>query len=270
MIQSHLAAIEKSIIELSKIQDNAGHSVHKGTPRELFIKNFLESHLGNTISFGTGEIIDMDSKPKESRNQHDIVLFRNEFPKLDFQGGITAFLAESVIATIEVKSLIDFDGFKGAFVSATRCKKMKRNFFGGLKMWYSPPSILNYIVAYDGPQKMKTVYEWVKKLEAELKFKYQEMPPTQNERINIPSPGIDGVFILGKGFIHFDNFIISPLNPKERKENPWIKWIFKDLEIGNLLYLFLNLSQIICSYPQKSIQLIPYMKEMEGKLHWGE
>jgi len=269
MIQSHFAAIEKSIIELSKIQDNAGHSIHKGTPRELFIKNFLKNHLGSTISFGTGEIIDMDSKPKESRNQHDIVLFRNEFPKLDFQGGITAFLAESVIATIEVKSVLDFDDFKTAFISAMRCKKMKRNFFEGIKMWHSPPSILNYVVAYNGPKKMQTVYKWIKKLESELKFEYQEMPATQQERINIPSPGIDGIFILGKGFIHFDNFMINSLNPKDREENPWIRWIFTEIKTGNLLFLFLNLSQIISSYPQKAVQLIPYLKEMDGRLHWG-
>jgi hypothetical protein len=37
-----------------------------------------------------------------------------------------------------------------------------------------------------------------------------------------------------------------------------------------LLLLFLNLSQIICSYPQKAIKLIPYMKEMSGQLRWGQ
>ncbi len=270
MIQSHLAAIEQLIIALSKIQNNAGHSLHKGTPREVFIKNFLEKHLGSTVSFGTGEIIDKNSKPKESRNQHDIVIFRNEFPKLDFQGGITAFLAESVIATIEVKSLLVEDEFKKAFISAMRCKEMERNFHEGIKMWHSPPKILNYIVAYDGPQQMQTIYGWIKSIESELQIAYQEMPATREERVNVSSPGIDGVFILGKGFIHFDNFVISHVNPKDRQDNPSMKWIFTELEVGNLLLLFLNLSQIICSYPQKAIQLIPYMKEMSGQLRWGK
>ncbi len=157
MIQSHFAAVENSIKKLAKIQDIAGHSLHKGTPRELFIKNFLENHLGKTSSFGTGEIIDVDSKPGEPRNQHDIVIYRNEFPKLDFQGGITAFLCESVLATIEVKSNLDFEGLKVAFNAAAKCKQFKRNYFDGPKFWHFPPKILNYVVAYDGPQKTKTI-----------------------------------------------------------------------------------------------------------------
>lgn len=269
MIQSHFAAIEKSIRELAKIQDIAGHSLHKGTPRELFIKNFLENHLGKTVSFGTGEIIDVDSKPREPRNQHDIVIYRNEFPKLDFQGGITAFLSESVLATIEVKSDLDYEGLKAAFSAAIKCKNLKRNYFEGPKFWHFPPKILNYIVAYDGPQKMKTIYNWIKKLEVELRFKYPDMPPKQQDRINIPSPGVDGVFILGKGFVHFDNFMIDRIHPDIRQENQLMKWVFVDAEIGSLLLLFLNLAQQICIPQQKAIQLIPYLKQMDGQLQWG-
>jgi len=270
MIQCHLSAIENSILELSKIQYNAGHSVHKGTPRELFIKNFLENHLGKTVSFGSGEIIDSRSQQKESRNQHDIVIYRNEFPRLDFHGGITAFLAESVVATIEVKSNIDFKGLKVAFVSAMRCKNMIRNYFDGLTNLYFPQKILNYIVSYDGPQRVETVYKWIKRLESELEFQYQMMPASKEKRIDICSPGLDGVFILGKGFIHFDNFMIDCVHRNIRADNPSMKWVMVTSETANLLVLFLNLSQIICSYPQKAIQLIPYLKEMNGKIQWGD
>ncbi|MEW6713485.1 MAG: DUF6602 domain-containing protein [Nitrospirota bacterium] len=269
MIQHHFEAIEKAIIQLAKIQDIAGHSIHKGTPRELFIRNFLEKHLGKTVSFGTGEIIDADSKPRKSRNQHDIVIYRNEFPKLDFQGGISAFLAESVLATIEVKSNLDYKEFKKSFKSALKCKKLKRNYFSGPTFWYFPPKILNYIVTYDGPAKMKTIYDWIKKIEGELQFSYPTLPPTQEERRNIPSPGLDGVFVMGKGFIHFDNFMIDGIDPKIRKENQWMRWAFVDAKIGSLLMLFLNLAQQICIPQQKSIQLIPYMKRINGKLQWG-
>ncbi|OGP72353.1 MAG: hypothetical protein A2Y80_04830, partial [Deltaproteobacteria bacterium RBG_13_58_19] len=264
MIQSHFAAIEETILQLAKIQDNAGHSIHKGTPREIFIKNFLENHLGKTVSFGTGEIFDSDSRPGEPRNQHDIVIYRNEFPRLDFQGGITAFLAESVIATIEVKSdLKDKDkDLKPAFASAIVCKNLKRNYFEGDKRWHSPPKILNYIVAFNGPKKLQTVYSWIKKLENEFNFEYPEMPPNQQERIKVPSPGIDGIFILGKGFIHFDNFMIDCVKPEIRQENQWMRWVFVEFdefdefvnsEVASLLLLFLNLAQAICSFPQKAV-----------------
>lgn len=270
MIQSHFAAIEKSILALAKIQNLAGHSIHKGTPREIFIKNFLENHLGKTVNFSTGEIIDVDSKPGEARNQHDIVIYRIEFPRLDFQGGITAFLSESVLATIEVKSKLDYKSLTSAFKAAIICKNLKRNYFDGLKLWHSPSKILNYIVACDGPSKMVKIYEWIKKLENELKFEYPEMPPDKQDRISVPSPGIDGIFILGKGFVHFDNFMIDCVNPTIRQNNQSMRWVLVDSKFSNILLLFLNLAQAICSFPQNAVQLIPYLKEMDGQLQWGK
>jgi hypothetical protein len=270
MIQNHFAAIEKSILELAKIQDIAGHAIHKGTPREIFIKNFLENHLGKTVSYGTGEIIDADSKPRESRNQHDIVIYRNEFPKLDFQGEITAFLAESVLATIEVKSKLDYRGLKSAFTSAIVCKNLNRNYWEGLKLWNYPPKILNYIVTYNGPKHMRKIYEWIKKLEEDVKFEYPEMPLNKQDRMSIASPGIDGIFILGKGFVHFDNFAVDCVNPELRQNNPWMRWILADMETASLLLLFLNLAQAICSYSQKAVKLIPYTREVIGYLQWAK
>lgn len=270
MIQSHFAAVERSIIEMARIQNAAGHSLHKGTPREIFIKNFLENHLGKTVSFGTGEILDFESKPKKPRNQHDIVIYRNEFPKLDFHGGITAFLAESVVATIEVKSTLTYGRLKSSIQSAMTCKNLKRNYFEGLKVWHFPPAIMNFIVAYGGPAKMKTIYEWIKRLENELSFSQQEMPASKEDRMNFPSPGIDGIFVLGKGFVHFDNFIIDCVPPDVRQKNQWMRWVLVDSKIASLLLLFLNLAQAVCSHPQKAVQLIPYLKEINGKLQWGK
>jgi hypothetical protein len=270
MLQSHFAAVERSILEMARIQNVAGHSLHKGTPREIFVKNFLANHLGKTVSFGTGEILDVESKPKEPRNQHDIVIYRNEFPMLDFLGGIAAFLAESVVATIEVKSNLTYSGLKTSFLSAITCKNMNRNYFDGLKMWHFPPAIMNFIVAYNGPAKMKTIYQWIKRLEGELPISHHEMPASKEDRIKIPAPGIDGIFILGKGFVHFDNFMIDCVAPDARQRDQWMRWILVDSEVASLLFLFLNLAQAVCSYPQKAIQLLPYLKDMKGDLQWGK
>src|SRR5712692_83027 len=104
MLKSHVDAVEGSLLETSKIPANSGHSIHKGTPREAFIRQFLEGHLSERVAVGTGEIIDANSKPKEQRNQIDIVIYKRDYPRLDFGGGINGFLVESVVATIEVKS----------------------------------------------------------------------------------------------------------------------------------------------------------------------
>lgn len=76
MLKAHMNAIENHLLAISSIPANSGHSLHKGTPREAFIKEFLELQLSETVSSGTGEIIDSNSKPGESRNQFDIVIYR--------------------------------------------------------------------------------------------------------------------------------------------------------------------------------------------------
>ena len=106
MLKSHMDAVEQSLVAISKIPANSGHSLHKGTPREAFIKEYLEGHLPSNVAIGTGEIIDASSIPGQQRNQYDIVIYKRSYPKLDFGGGISGFLIESVIATIEVKSVL--------------------------------------------------------------------------------------------------------------------------------------------------------------------
>src|SRR3990172_1939426 len=106
MLKSHMDAVETSLIHISQIPANAGHTLHRGTPREAFIKEFLEGHLSANVAIGTGEIIDAASQPNAPRNQFDIVIYKKNYPKLDFGGGISGFLIESVIATVEVKSTL--------------------------------------------------------------------------------------------------------------------------------------------------------------------
>src|SRR5215831_10135236 len=106
MLKSHMDAKEDALVAISKIPANSGHPLHKGTPREAFIREFLETHLPENVAIGTGEIIDANSQPNVSRNQFDIVIYKKNYPKLDFGGGISGYLIESVIATVEVKSTL--------------------------------------------------------------------------------------------------------------------------------------------------------------------
>jgi hypothetical protein len=96
MLRTHFDGVERSTIAQSGIVSSAGHSLHKGHPREHFIKGFLESHVGARAAIGTGEIIGADSRPSESRNQIDIVIYRADYPKLDLGGDVNVFLADIV------------------------------------------------------------------------------------------------------------------------------------------------------------------------------
>ncbi|EBT4929974.1 TPA: DUF6602 domain-containing protein, partial [Salmonella enterica subsp. enterica serovar Virchow] len=88
MLKTHMNATENHLVSISQIPANAGHTLHRGTPREAFIKEFLSGHLSSNVAIGSGEIIDSNSQPRVQRNQYDIVIYKNNYPKLDFGGGV--------------------------------------------------------------------------------------------------------------------------------------------------------------------------------------
>ena len=99
ILQTHLENCESYLLEISKVPSISGHSLHKGTPREAFIKEFLEEHLPTDLAIGNGELIDYRTEAGGERNQHDIVIYERSFPRIHLGGGVNAYLRESVIAT---------------------------------------------------------------------------------------------------------------------------------------------------------------------------
>lgn len=270
MLKSHMDAIEAALIATSRIPANSGHSLHKGTPREAFIKQYLEGHLPSNVAIGTGEIIDANSRPEQSRNQYDIVIYKRTYPKLDFGGGISGFLVESVIATIEVKSHLTQAEFSNAAKAARNCKALVPNIMNSFHSGYVPPSVSNYIVAYDGPANMETVHGWIVPEYQKLGIGVPQLPLDTNERIKTPSPAIDAVFVLGKGFIYFDNVPIGFVNDANRKANPSLKWVFSDTPNGNLLLLFMMIQGATANIEGKWLNAVPYLSTFAVTgLKWG-
>lgn len=259
MLKSHMDAVEQSLLTISKIPANSGHNLHKGTPREAFIRQFLENHLSERVAIGTGEIIDSQSLPNQQRNQIDIVIYKRDYPKLDFGGGINGFLAESVIATIEVKSILDQAAITQSITTARTIKSLARNIVTAFTTGYQPPSILSYVVAYDGPASMKTVHGWLPAIHNQLGLIYPPMPPSIEQRIPIASPSIDAVFLLGRGFLHFDNSPLSFLDDGIRQSHPDIHWIMADTTSGSLLLLFLLLTQAVSGLSGSWLNAAPYI-----------
>jgi hypothetical protein len=260
MLKSHIDAHEAQLLATSRIPANTGHSLHKGTPRESFIRQFLSNHLSENIAIGTGEIIDADSKPREPRNQIDIVLYQKNYPKLDFGGGVNGYLAESVIATIEVKSLLDAAGLEQSIETAKNVKALKRNTVTSFRAGYHPPSILSFVVAYDGPASMRTVAGWLPQIHSSLGIAMPEMEPTSAARVAIASPSIDAVILLGKGFIQFDNCPIGFTTDELRHTHPDLRWGIADSADGNLLLLFLMLSMAGSGMSASWFQPIDYVR----------
>lgn len=264
-------AQENALIAISKIPSNTGHTLHKGTPRETFIKEFLSSHLPDNISIGTGEIIDAKSNPNEQRNQHDIVIYKNNYPKLNFGGEINGYLIESVIASIEVKSTLTEKDLEQAIKSAHNSKKLQKNTIKTMSSGYIPPAISNFVIAYDGPKNISTVYKWIPKIHEKLGIKIPNLDSDVNKRIQTPSSSIDVIIILNKGFIYFDNLPIGFTTEEIRLKIPDLKWIMSDTKDGNLLFFFLLLQNSFSNMQGEWLNVIPYLKNFKvNKIQYGK
>lgn len=261
MLKAHMDIIEDSLIAKSRIQENTGHSLHKGTPREVFIKEFLESHLPGNVSIGTGEIIDCNSRPGEQRNQYDIIIYKKEFPKLDFGGGIFGYLIESVVATIEVKSTLTKEEFKKAAKAAYNSKRLNPNYIQSFSAGYIPPKILNYIIAYDGPAKMETVHSWISEVYKELQIPYVHLPLDEKSRESTPASAIDAIFVLNKGLVSFDNTPFGFIYQHHRIENPESMWAICNFEHGSLLYFFMLLQDATANIQGRWLNTNPYLRD---------
>jgi hypothetical protein len=190
MLVNHLKRLERVLKALSEVVDDAGHSDHKSTPREFFVSNFLDELVGEAFGIGTGEIIDEDSKPGEKRDQIDIVIYHRHFPKLRLGGGCSAFFAESVLATVEVKSNLTEAKLYEALdsISGVKRRKQHRRY---KTADYHPPGIVSYVFGYKGPAKVETTLGHLKKYIGEKKTPDDPLPPTHRERMLCPCPLAD-------------------------------------------------------------------------------
>lgn len=255
MLAAHMDAVEASLVHTSKIPANSGHTLHKGTPREAFIKEFLESHLSTNVAIGTGEIIDASSRPRQQRNQFDIVIYKNNYPKLDFGGGISGFMIESVVATIEVKSLLNQAAIDQSVDAAKNAKLLTPNLNQSFSTGWIPPKVLNFVVAYDGPAQMSTAHGWILNSHKSLSIPLPTW--TQPTKNSTPGTALDGVFLLQKGFVKLDN---SPLSLNAGATPlPGIH-VVCDSPTGNLLMLFLALQEACNNIQGAWLDPIPYVR----------
>jgi hypothetical protein len=124
---------------------------------------------------------------------------------------------------------------------------------------YIPPKVLNYVVAYDGPAQMQTVYGWLNEIHETLAIANPMLSQNANERLAQASTSIDGVFVLDKGFIYFDNTRTGFANAETRAEHPNLKWVFGNTNTGNLLLFFTFLHGATANIEGRWLNPIPYL-----------
>jgi hypothetical protein len=253
ILQAHLDNCESYLLAISAVPSISGHSLHKGSPREAFIKEFLADHLPTDLAIGTGELIDHRTETGGQRNQHDIVVYEQSFPRIYLGGGINAYLRESVVATIEVKSSLDSEALKKTMNAAKNTRELQQT--GTLNM----RPIGNYIVAYSGPTKMDTVFGWIAESYKTLHLVDPELGPSGlSDRRFIPSPALDGVYLLGVGACIFENNVGFSQHPNVLPHQN-AAWSIVDCQRGALFLLFAGMLGLIQEDYPRTINPYLYM-----------
>ncbi len=213
----HFQRVEDALLAQSKVAASSGHSVLQGTAREAFVREFLESHLAERLGVGTGEVISADSKIDDERNQLDVLVYSRGYPKLYIGGSVSLFLIEAVLAVLEVKTTLDKEELKTAIRTARRLKTLPRNLrptTSEIADW--EPPLLYYVVAYGGYKTLAGIHKAILEIHDEEHIVVpapvawkgdapDALGAYKKERITRKNPSIDGVILLGKGYVQFDN-----------------------------------------------------------------
>lgn len=114
------SAHRKLVAGYEQTNDLVDHKGLIGAIREFVAKDVLETILPLSVEIGTGQIIDAQ---KHLSNQIDLAITRSNAPAFRFSGGLKTYFLETVLATIEVKSIINKEGL---FLGLDNCLSVKK------------------------------------------------------------------------------------------------------------------------------------------------
>jgi hypothetical protein len=119
--------LEKVLLAQRDVSAIIQHTGEIGTAREFFVESILKRFLPANIVIGRGEIV--DGEGGRSRQQ-DLLLYRSNFPVIDSLAGAHIYLAEGVLATIEVKSRLDGEEVIRATQNIASVRSLKLSMVG--------------------------------------------------------------------------------------------------------------------------------------------
>lgn len=207
LFRSHFDRIRRRLEAEGNAAKSFHHGLNRGLIREAFIREFLTQNISDLWGVGTGEIFDGETREGEIRNQFDVVIHNKRYPKLPLAAGIDLFFIETVSSTIEIKSRLTKEDVRDTAKVAKRIKSLARfhpqrfNPTGMVKN----PRPYSFIFAYEGPAKIETVLKWMMDVSKEDDFGLDDLRNTKSgEREFANHLFVDGVFVLGQGFVVVD------------------------------------------------------------------
>ena len=104
LIQVHFERVARRLKAEGAAAQSFDHGTNRGQIREAFVRELLSNSTSPLTGIGTGEIIHADSSLHEGRNQIDVVVHSNRYPKISLAAGIDLFFGETVSSFVEIKS----------------------------------------------------------------------------------------------------------------------------------------------------------------------
>ena len=204
ILEAHFAASRARLVAEGAIANAYNHKGNIGSIREAFVRELLENCTSKFCSVGEGEIIHRDMTVDEKRNQMDVVLYNNRYPKIPGAGGVDMFFVEAVSATVEVKSSLTKKDISQAAQASKRIKSYPQ----------SPPHRFNpsrevnkprpycFLFAYDAKVSIEKIGKWVRGISAKKEYGLEELVQTPWEKRRFAFHSfLDGIFVLNKGYI---------------------------------------------------------------------
>lgn len=238
----HFENITKVLTAKYEVSTATNHPGMQGAVRELFIKEFLESHLPSRAIIESGQIFDSQFRVS---NQHDLVVYHGDAPKVYLGYGSNLLFIEGVLTVIEIKSVLTKKEYFKSLNAYKRLFELERNADALIHREASPERIPYYIFAYTGPKKTKTFARWGEEYQSKLKnnadwgLKYRP----------------DCICILDK-FCWF-----RAETPLGKQLNNTLPEIQNFIEKYPLFFFFLNLSATIPKYLSVDIKWPSYISE---------
>ena len=271
LFRSHFERIQRRLEAEGKAAQSSHHGLNRGLIREAFIREFLSENISEFWGVGTGEIFHPEAQEEEIRNQIDVVIHNKRYPKLPISGGIDLFFIETVSSFIEIKSRLTRDAVKQAADAAKRIKSLasfepqRFNPTGMIKN----PRPYAFMFAYEGPAKVETVLRWMMAVSKEDDYGLEDLRNTNPEDRQFSNHlFIDGIFVLGKGFVLVDALPFESqiaraiqqgldVDPSEI----WVQGLGRELEM-----LWISISTLNEKYLWNNFEMASYLGLVNFKL----
>ena len=265
MLVDHLAKLEKRLQSWSDAEPT--------TPRELMAGEFCQPMFGAERVVSSGRIVDCRSQPHAQHVEADILVCRPQCPRLDVDGLSDCLLAESVVAAITVLATLDVDSMSAAVSGARTVKALQRSGLLRAGAGFADPAradqpdesltaIPCYVVAFDGPQDMGLVHVWLKTAYRLQGIVEPDLPATGKQRQQVASPAVDGVFVLGRGHLNFDNMPMGFFDDESRQSAFGACWSLASTESGSLMSLFVQITMAGAALAGSHLDPRPYLQTL--------